>query len=120
MRGPELLSSWMESDNRSANQVAIAVQTTHQSVMRWIRREATPGHRFRLRLDDVSGGHVPADSWSDESREVPWPNEPFPMEQQEIAYVLNLSPQRVDAIEKTALRKLASNSKSRAQLKGLL
>ena len=61
--GKDLLKSWMQNTGRSKTWTAKQVPVSIAYFYRWLAGTATPRPVYRLRINEITDGEVPVDSW---------------------------------------------------------
>jgi hypothetical protein len=106
VKGSDLLAAYLARYAITPAHAASALVTTVGEIRRLLSAVDAPSEVMADRIEDWSGGAVPASSW--------WTEEPPAMTYREIGDELGLSDERVRQIESVALSKLRHNAALRA------
>jgi len=61
--GSKLLRQWIDGTGRKVAWVAKAIPANRSLVHQWLNGNHTPRQIYRHRIEAVTGGAVPVDSW---------------------------------------------------------
>lgn len=68
--GSLLLKKWLEDTGRKANWAASAVPINRSHFHQWLNGTYTPRAVYRIRIAEITGGAVPAESWGNAANQI--------------------------------------------------
>lgn len=64
MNNHELLKKWIDGQDVKNAWLAKRVHVKTATITRWTRNAATPNTTHALKIEEITGGAVPADGWA--------------------------------------------------------
>jgi hypothetical protein len=62
---PELLRLWAMREGRKLGWIAGQIPVNQADLSRWLNAKCVPRRIYRMRIEEMTGGAVPARSWID-------------------------------------------------------
>ena len=62
---PELLRDWIKREGRKVKWLAETIPVNRSHLHQWLNEKHTPRMVYRLRIAEITGGDVPAWSWTE-------------------------------------------------------
>lgn len=63
--GKELLADWLKDTGRKVNWAAGQIPVNRSHFHQWLNGSYTPRPVYRLRINEITDGAVPVDSWGE-------------------------------------------------------